>query len=100
MRTDGLEKIIGKTIHSVVTSESEWTMLEPRTHVFLTFTDGTYFEFYGHVNPSGRVDLGGEDDAVAYARKMGGEVTRVPERRDRPTRRRELRLVTSVPRDV
>jgi hypothetical protein len=62
----GVKNIIGKTIAGVLVKERGNT---PRGQVFLVFTDGTYFEFFGtEGNIEGTSDLrhGTFDDVKAY----------------------------------
>lgn len=72
---DGLAKILGKTISGVVVASKD---REPKQQVFLTFTDGTYFEFWGEqFSCAGGVDDGGIEKAVSYAEGIGATVTNV-----------------------
>lgn len=69
---DGVGETVGKTITQVVVTK------RPRAleQVFLIFSDGTYFEFWGSAfNCAGGVDSGGIGAALAYAARSGGEVT-------------------------
>lgn len=69
----GIEHIVGKEIAGVVVASSQ---NDPRQQVFLTFTDGTYFEFWGQsFSCAAEVDHGGSQAAIAYACKHGGQVT-------------------------
>jgi hypothetical protein len=49
---------------------------QPNTQVFLVFSDGTYYEFYGMVNSASGSRLGSADDAERYARNFGGTITK------------------------
>lgn len=67
----GIKKIVGKTIESVVVTRSECgTMM----HVFLSFSDNTYFEVWANADVPGRLmgcsdlDRGGIAEIKHYAR--------------------------------
>ena len=70
---DGLKSIIGKRISAVVVAKGD---IGRGNQVFLVFTDGTRFEFYGE-----KFNCVGElDDAAGiaeYVESAGGEVTKV-----------------------
>lgn len=69
---NGVKYIVGKEVAGVVVASSP---NNPRQQVFLTFTDGTYFEFWGEsFNCAAWVDQGGPEAAIAYASKNGGQV--------------------------
>jgi hypothetical protein len=58
--------IIGKTIKHVVVKEGD---RQPRSQVFLVFTDGSYYEFYSATAPivgAGGLDVGGIEAVRAY----------------------------------
>lgn len=58
--------LVGKTIaHVVVKKRPE----QPRSQLFLVFTDGTYYEFFspdGDLEGSSAIDRGGLDDVRRY----------------------------------
>mgnify|MGYP000889280995 CR=1 FL=1 len=71
---DGLRETVGKTITKIVVTK------RPRAleQVFLIFSDGTYFEFWGgEFNCAGGVDHGGFSAVLAYAERAGGSITAV-----------------------
>lgn len=70
---DGLKYLVGKRIAGVVVAKSQRS---PRNQVFLVFTDGTRFEFYGENFSccSGLDDAHGIRASVASNR---GEIERV-----------------------
>lgn len=70
---DGAQEILGKTISGVVIKRGKGR--PPASQLFITFTDGTYFEFYsdGLIVPSGGVDAGTLDNV----RKYLSEITEV-----------------------
>lgn len=77
---DGLKYLVGKRIAGVVVASSKRS---PQNQVFLVFTDGTRFEFYGADFSccSGLDDARGIKDTIASNR---GEIERVyHERRGR-----------------
>jgi hypothetical protein len=58
--------IIGKTIKHVVVKEGE---RQPRSQVFLVFTDGSYYEFYSataEIVGAGGLDVGGIEAVRGY----------------------------------
>ena len=68
----GLGDIVGKTIFSIVVADCK---SGPRHQVFLVFSDGTYFEFYGEsFNCNDGVCHG---DAIQYVENIGTRVTHV-----------------------
>lgn len=70
---DGIKEIVGKTICGAVVAVNSET---PRVQLFLTFTDGTYFEIYGDsYTGAGGVDRGDTKTATAYAKSFGAEIT-------------------------
>ncbi len=72
---DGLKYIIGKTITSVVFAENN---SPPQNQVFLVFSDGTSFEFYGeNFSCASGVDRGGVEEARGYAEKGGARIRAV-----------------------
>jgi hypothetical protein len=58
-----IREILGKKINGVVVKEGEKA---PQTQVFLLFSDGTYYEFYGIINGTGGVDRGGIKEVRQY----------------------------------
>ncbi len=61
-----VEDIIGKTIKHVVVKEGE---RQPRSQVFLVFTDGSYYEFYsgtGQIVGAGGLRDGGIEAVREY----------------------------------
>lgn len=72
----GLKEIIGKTITSVVVGSNK---TDPQNQVFLIFSDGTRFEFWGpQFSCAGGVDSGGVSEAIHHIEvSMGGTVTNV-----------------------
>jgi hypothetical protein len=65
--------IVGKTIESVIVSESNKE--GPHKQIFLVFTDGTYYEIYGNMNGAAGIDPGGQAAALRYAQGGGGKIT-------------------------
>src|SRR5438046_1614853 len=68
---DGIKKIVGKCIRGVLVARTA------RSHVFLIFTDNTYFEFWGtdikdEIQGCSDIDKGGLDEAKDYIR--GAEI--------------------------
>ncbi|MDH4349936.1 MAG: hypothetical protein OEW56_02165 [Gemmatimonadota bacterium] len=58
--------IVGKTIAHVVVKKRPG---QPRSQLFLVFTDGTYYEFFspdGDLEGSSAIDRGGLDDVRRY----------------------------------
>ncbi|HWE42942.1 MAG TPA: hypothetical protein VG432_10570 [Gemmatimonadaceae bacterium] len=58
--------IIGKTIEHIVVKEGD---RQPRSQVFLVFTDGSYYEFYsatGAIVGAGGLDVGGIEAVRGY----------------------------------
>ena len=58
--------IIGKTIKHIVVKEGD---RQPRSQVFLVFTDGSYYEFYSataEIVGAGGLDVGGIEAVRAY----------------------------------
>ncbi len=88
MRTDGLRQIIGKTIDSILVNGRRNA---PHIQMFLTFTDGTSYELYGDFEAASGVLPGGEQAALDYiaTADFRGALSRVPERRSGPRRKRE-----------
>jgi hypothetical protein len=64
---DGLQQILGKTIHAVLVNQE-------RGQLYLVFTDNTHFELYGwpkkQVNWARGIDPGGIDKAIMPGEKI------------------------------
>lgn len=61
----GISQIIGRTISSVAVIQNNHA---PSNQVFLVFTDGTYYEFWGNeFSCAGGIDQGGMEAALDYA---------------------------------
>ncbi len=72
---DGIREIVGKSIAGIVVAENNRS---PRVQLFLTFTDGTYFEIWGDsFSCAGGVDRGDAETAAAYARLFGARITKI-----------------------
>ena len=70
---EGLKDIVGKTVTAVAVAENEAN--SPHHQVFLVFSDGTYFEFYGdQINCCAGVDAGDLTRACSYAEKCGSTI--------------------------
>ena len=69
---DGVRQIVGRTISSVVISERNSG--GPSTQVFLVFTDGSCFEFYGDIQGISGAVTGDQDWARQYVAKFGGRI--------------------------
>lgn len=70
---DGIREIIGKNISGVVVAQNDKS---PRIQLFLTFTDGTYFEIWGdNFSCAGGIDRGGAATAAGYAQALGARIT-------------------------
>ena len=71
---DGIGQILGRTVSGVIIAKNE--RRSPRYQLFLTFSDGTYFEIWGDsVACAGGIDRGGADAAIAYAESFGAHIT-------------------------
>ena len=67
----GLKDMIGRTVSGVVTAERPHS---PKVLLFLTFTDGTFYEIYGDdIHSTSGVCSGGVTDAVTYANLFSPE---------------------------
>ena len=62
---DAIAEIVGKTIKHVLVKGSD---REPRSQVFLVFTDGSYYELYANeeIYGSGSLSYGGLEHARKY----------------------------------
>jgi hypothetical protein len=70
---DGLRQIVGKTISSVVVAKNE--KANPRHQVFLVFSDGTSFEFFGpDFSCASGLDRSGVEEAKDYAEQGGATI--------------------------
>ena len=69
----GVKETIGKTISGVVVTNNDNS---PHIQLFLTFTDGTYFEIWGNdFSCAGRVDIGDMEKVVDYIKSSGAKIT-------------------------
>ena len=69
----GMSEIVGKEIVGVVAARNGDM---PNHQVFLAFSDGTYFEFFGeNFSCASGVLPGGLEKATQYAVSMGGTIT-------------------------
>lgn len=60
----GIKQVLEKTISGVVIAENDD---EPKTQMFLTFTDGTHLEFYGDwFTCRNDLDRGGIPESIRY----------------------------------
>ncbi|MEJ2653235.1 MAG: hypothetical protein P8173_16005 [Gammaproteobacteria bacterium] len=65
-------KILGKTIEAVVTADD---LEDPRSLVFLVFSDGTSFEIFGRdLRGASELDTSDPKAIAQYAKGFGGEV--------------------------
>jgi hypothetical protein len=72
---DGVADIIGKTIINVVVAANSTA---PKQQVFIVFSDGTYFEFYGEkFTCTSCVDRGDLAAAIEYTSAMNAKITAV-----------------------
>jgi hypothetical protein len=72
---NGIKQIVGKTVSGIVVASKDGA---PRQQLFLSFTDGTYFEIWGEsFSCAGGVDTGSHATAVAYATGLGAKITAV-----------------------
>ena len=68
----GVAEIVGKQVTGVIVAKNSRA---PEQQLFLTFSDGTYFEIWGSsFNCAGGVDKGGVQSAASYIQKNGGTV--------------------------
>ncbi len=73
---EGLKEIVGKTVSAVAVADNETQ--SPHHRVFLIFSDGTYFEFYGdQINCCSGVDSGDLSRACSEAEKCGATISAV-----------------------
>lgn len=79
---DALPLLVGRTIERTVVVE----FAGPRFSVYLIFTDGTLYEFYGDYLGGGRrtLDQGGVDDVVRWCRESAKMIMVEPDRRRVP----------------
>ena len=72
---EGIRQVLGKTISGIVVAEND---KEPAMQLFLTFTDGTYFEIWGNsFNCCSELDRGGVAEAKRYAESQGAIVGKI-----------------------
>jgi hypothetical protein len=70
---DALQKIIGKTVRSIVFRSG--INVSPETQLLLVFEDDTYFEFYGQeIGFVRSLSDGDMTNAMNYARKFGADI--------------------------
>jgi hypothetical protein len=71
----GIEQIIGKTVAGVVVADSHIRKY-PDKHIFITFTDDTFFEIYGE-NFSGAsgLETGGLVGVENCVKQLGASIT-------------------------
>jgi hypothetical protein len=51
---------------------------DPRNQVFLVFSDGTSFEFWGeNFSCAGGVDRKGLEEVIRYAKKLGASISKI-----------------------
>ncbi|WP_460758025.1 hypothetical protein [Lysobacter fragariae] len=68
-----MKYIVGKQISAVVVAAND---RDPRTQLFLVFSDGTYFEIWGNTfTGAGALDRGGTPEVLQYVTTCGGRVT-------------------------
>jgi hypothetical protein len=73
---NSISQIVGKTIESVVIASRFRS--NPSIQVFLIFSDGTQFEFYGaDFSCAGDLDEGGVKEAIEYAEKFDTDIMKV-----------------------
>lgn len=60
---DGIRQILGKTVSGVIVKESD---SEPRSQCFLLFSDGSYYEMYGHIAFTNGLGSGSADEVKEY----------------------------------
>ena len=71
----GIQKVLGKTISGIVVAEND---REPKIQMFLTFTDGTYFEIWGNnFNCCSELDRGGVTEVKDYAESQGATIQEI-----------------------
>ena len=72
---NGIKQIVGKTVAGVVVADSA-TRKSPSQHLFLTFTDGTFFEIYGEdFSGASGVNPGGLAEVASCAGQLGATIT-------------------------
>lgn len=71
----GIAGIVGRAISRVVVAQNS---VAPKQQVFILFTDGTYFEFWGEsFSCNAAIDFGCEAEVLRYIKNCGAEVTHV-----------------------
>lgn len=69
---DGTRHVVGRKISEVVVGQNSADRMQ---YVFLVFSDGTYFEFYGRdFTCAGGVDHGDVRDAAKYLERTGATI--------------------------
>lgn len=72
---NGIAGIVGKTISRVVVAENS---VAPKQQVFILFTDGKYFEFWGEsFSCNAAIDFGCEAEVLRYIKNCAAKVTNV-----------------------
>lgn len=70
---DGIRQTIGKRISGVIIAQNN---REPRTQIFLTFDDDTYFEIYGNTfTGTNRIDKGSMEMLEKHLSNINANVT-------------------------
>ena len=68
----GIRKVLGKTISGIVVAGND---KEPKIQLFLTFTDGTFFEIWGNsFDCCSELDSGGVSEVKRYAESHGATI--------------------------
>ena len=61
---DEVRQVLGRTISGVIVKDRD---KHPKSQVFLLFTDGTYYEFYGdYISGTGGVNRGDRQAVLQY----------------------------------
>jgi len=69
----GVAEIVGRQVAGIIVATNKRS---PEQQLFLTFSDGTYFEIWGsNFNCSGGVDQKGPQAAINYITQNGGTIT-------------------------
>lgn len=72
---DGVREIVGKSVSGVIVAKNDQG--EPHVQVFLTFSDGTYFEFWGeNFSCAGGVMRGDKSAVATYLESLGAAITK------------------------
>ena len=68
----GIRQVLGKTISGIVVTGND---KEPMIQLFLTFTDGTFFEIWGNsFDCCSELDSGGVAEVKMYAESQGATI--------------------------